>query len=204
MSNCRKMRRLLVVQSKNWNADEQTQIKAHLDTCPDCSALAGVYAEQDRLIRSLPRAGLTPVQRGQFLSKIQQERKRHTMLSKPLAILGTVAATLVLAAMGLGVQTLLENGRLTPAAPVTPPLAVPATQSPTTHVTQSPTAVATLHQQQRDYCMQITQSPTAALDLVWPVEGHITQPYSSEHYAIDIAAEEGTPVVASAAVPLKL
>jgi murein DD-endopeptidase MepM/ murein hydrolase activator NlpD len=34
---------------------------------------------------------------------------------------------------------------------------------------------------------------------VWPVEGYITQPYSPEHPAIDIAAEEGTPVVAATA-----
>ena len=87
MNDCRKVRRLLVVQSMNWSADEQIQVKDHLGTCPDCSALAQDYAEQDRLIRSLPRAGLTPAQRGQFLSQIQQERKRHSMLRKPLAIL---------------------------------------------------------------------------------------------------------------------
>lgn len=179
MSDCRKVRRLLAVQSTKWSADEQAQVKAHLDTCPDCSTLTRVYAEQDRLIRSLPRAGLTPVQRGQFLSQIQQERKRHKMLSKPLAILGTIASTLVLAAMGLGVQTLLENGQFTPAAPVTQPSAVQATQSPT---------AVTLPQ----------EPPASTFDLVWPVEGRITQPYSPEHYALDIAAEEGTPVVAAA------
>lgn len=172
MSDCRKIRRLLAVQSTRWSADEQTKVTAHLDTCPDCSALAQIYTEQDRLIRSLPRAGLTPAQRGQFLSRIQQERKRHNMLSKPLAILGTVAAALVLVALGLGAQTLLENGQPTPAA----------------KVTQAPTAV-TLPQ----------ETPTSPLDLVWPVEGHITQPYSSEHYALDIAAKEGTPVVAASA-----
>jgi murein DD-endopeptidase MepM/ murein hydrolase activator NlpD len=188
MSDCRKIRRLLAVQSTNWSADEQILVKTHLDTCLDCSALAQVYAKQDRLIGSLPRAGLTPAQRGQFLSQIQQERKRHNMLSKPLAILGTVAAALVFAATGLCGQTLLGSSQTIPAAPVTQPTTV--------EPTQSSVVVATLHQQ---YYMQATQSPTATLDLVWPVEGHITQPYSSEHYAIDIAAEEGTPVVAAAA-----
>jgi murein DD-endopeptidase MepM/ murein hydrolase activator NlpD len=188
MSDCRKVRRLLAVQSMNWSAGEQIQVKDHLNTCLDCSALARVYTEQDQLIHSLPRAGLTPVQRGQFLLKIQQERKRHKMFSKPLAILGTIAATLVLAAMGLGVQTLLENGQPAPAAPVTQPSAVQATQPPTTQVTQSPTAVATPQ-----------KTSTATLNLVWPVEGYITQPYSPEHPAIDIAAEEGTPIVAAAA-----
>ncbi|MBN1811029.1 MAG: peptidoglycan DD-metalloendopeptidase family protein [Anaerolineae bacterium] len=172
MSDCRKIRRLLAVQSTNWSADEQAQVEAHLDTCPNCSALAQVYAEQDRLIRSLPRAGLTPAQRGQFLSQIQQERKRHKMLRKPLAILGTVAAALVFLAMGLGVQTLLENGQPTPATP--------ATRSPTAAITPQKMSVSTI-------------------ELVWPVEGHITQPYSPEHRAIDIAAEEGSPVVAAAA-----
>jgi murein DD-endopeptidase MepM/ murein hydrolase activator NlpD len=196
MNDCKKIRRLLAVQSTNWRADEQAQVETHLAACPDCAALAQVYTEQDRLIRSLPRAILTPAQRGQFLSQIQQERKRHKMLSKPLAILGTVASALVFVAMGLGVQTLLGNSQSIPAAPVTRPPAAQATQPPTIQITQSPMAVATL---QQEYYMQATQSPTEALDLVWPVEGHITQPYSSEHYAIDIAAEEGTPVVAAAA-----
>jgi murein DD-endopeptidase MepM/ murein hydrolase activator NlpD len=197
MSNCRKIRRLLAVQPTNRSIDEQALIEAHLGTCPNCSALDQVYAEQDRLIRSLPRAGLTPAQRGQFLSQIHQERKRHKMLRKPLAILGTVAAALVFVAMGLGVQALLGSSQATPAASITQP--------PPAKATQSPMAVATLHQQ---YTMQATQPPTAVatpqepptstLDLVWPVEGHITQPYSSEHYGIDIAAEEGTPVVAAA------
>jgi murein DD-endopeptidase MepM/ murein hydrolase activator NlpD len=180
MSNCQKICRLLAVQSPSRSADEQAQVKAHLDTCPDCSALAQIYAEQNRLIRSLPRAGLTPAQRGQFLSKIQQERKRHNMLSKPLAILGTVASALVLVAMGLGVQTLLGNGQTAPAAQATEPLAAKATQAPT---------AVSLPQ----------ETPTSPLDLVWPVEGYITQPYSSEHYALDIAAKQGSPVVAAAA-----
>lgn len=197
MSNCKKIRRLLAVRPTNRSTSEQALIEAHLGTCPDCSALARVYAEQDRLIRSLPRAGLTPAQRGQFLPQIHQERKRHKMLKKPLAILGTIAAALVLVAMGLGVQALLKSSQSMPAAPVTQPTAV--------EPTQSSMAVATLHQQ---YTMQATQSstaaatpqktPTATLDLIWPVEGRITQPYSSEHYGIDIAAEEGTPVVAAA------
>ena len=200
MNDCKKIRRLLAVQPTNWSTNEQALVKAHLGTCPDCATLAQVYAEQDRLIRSLPRAGLTPAQRGQFLSQIHQERKRHKMLRKPLAILGMVAAALVFVALGLGVQALLKNSQATPAAPVTQP--------PTVEATQPPMAVATLHQQ---YTLQATQSSTAVATpqepptaipefiFIWPVEGHITQPYSPEHYAIDIAAEEGTPVVAAAA-----
>jgi murein DD-endopeptidase MepM/ murein hydrolase activator NlpD len=199
MSNCRKIRRLLAVRPTNRSTSEQALIEAHLGTCPDCTALAQVYAEQDRLIRSLPRAGLTPAQRGQFLSQIHHERKRHKMLSKPLAILGTVAAALVFVALGLGVQALLGSSQAVPATSITQPPAAQATQPPTTQVTQPSTVVPTPNQKRLDYYLQITQSPTATLDLVWPVEGHITQPYSSEHYAIDIAAEEGTPVVAAAA-----
>lgn len=199
MSNCRKIRRLLAVQSTNWSADEQAQVETHLGNCPDCTALAQVYAEQDRLIRSLPRTGLTPALRGQFLSQIQQERKRHKMLSKPLAILGTVAAALILVSIGLGVQTLLGSSQSIPAAPVTQLPAAQATQPPEAPTTQPPTAIPTPNQKQLDYHLQITQSPTATFELVWPVEGDITQPYSSEHYAVDIAAEEGTPVVAAAA-----
>lgn len=179
MSDCQKARRLLAVQATNWSEDEQTLVESHLGTCPDCSALAQVYAEQDRLIRGLPRPGLTPAQRGQFLSQIQQERKRHKMLSRPLVILRTVAAALVFLTMGLGVQTLLKTSLPAPATSVTQPPAVQTTQSPTASITPQKTPVSTL-------------------DLVWPVEGHVTQPYSPEHYAIDIAAKEGAPVVAAA------
>jgi murein DD-endopeptidase MepM/ murein hydrolase activator NlpD len=179
MNNCKKIRSLLAVQSTNWSTDERTLIESHLSSCPDCSALAHVYAEQDRLIRNLPRPGLTPAQRGQFLSQIQQERKRHKMLNRPLAILKTITATLAFLAMGLGAQTLLKIG---PSAPATS-----ATQHPVAPVTQPP-AATTMPQ----------KTSTPPLNLVWPVEGHITQPYSPEHYAIDIAAKEGTPVVAAA------
>ena len=77
MSDCRKTRRLLAVQATNWSEGEQTLVESHLGTCPDCSTLAQVYAEQDRLIRSLPRPGLTPAQRDQFLSQIQIEIHYH-------------------------------------------------------------------------------------------------------------------------------
>jgi lipoprotein NlpD len=44
---------------------------------------------------------------------------------------------------------------------------------------------------------QPTEAPPTTF--AWPVEGYISQFYSSEHPAIDIAAKEGTPIMAAAA-----
>jgi murein DD-endopeptidase MepM/ murein hydrolase activator NlpD len=42
-------------------------------------------------------------------------------------------------------------------------------------------------------------TPKITPTLIWPVDGHITQGYSDEHPALDIAAKQGTPVIAAAA-----
>jgi len=117
MSACRKIRRLLVVQPVNWSADERAQVDAHLATCPDCAALNRVYAEQDRSIRGLPSARLTPSQRGQLLSQIQLERRRHKMHIKLSAIVGIATTIVIVIGVGFGAQTLLPLNT-TPAPPI--------------------------------------------------------------------------------------
>jgi hypothetical protein len=130
MSACREIRRLLVVQPVNWSADEWAQVDAHLATCPDCAALNRVYAEQDRSIRGLPSARLTPSQRGQFLSKIQLERRRHTMYTKLSAVAGVVAAVVIIIGIGFGTQTLLP--------PNTTPVSPSESLEPEVKVTEEP------------------------------------------------------------------
>jgi hypothetical protein len=130
MSECREIRRLLVVQPVNWSADERAQVDAHLITCADCAALNRVYAEQDRQIRGLPSARLTPSQRGQLLSKIQLERRRHTMYTKLSAIAGVVAAVVIIIGIGFGAQTLLP--------PNTTPVSPSESLEPEVKVTEEP------------------------------------------------------------------
>jgi murein DD-endopeptidase MepM/ murein hydrolase activator NlpD len=49
-----------------------------------------------------------------------------------------------------------------------------------------------------DPLLWLAESQISGLLLVWPVEGRITQGYSDQHQALDIAAKEGDPVVAVA------
>jgi hypothetical protein len=118
MNECKVVRDLLALRPDEWDADERRQVQAHLDTCPDCAALARAYAEQDRLIQATPRVRLTPSQRGQLLSHTQRERKRHEMRTKLSTILSTVTAVAALIALTLGLYVLLrESDQLTGDAP---------------------------------------------------------------------------------------
>jgi hypothetical protein len=129
-NECETVRVLLALRAEDWSAQERHQVEAHLVTCPDCAALARLYAEQDRLIRSAPHVRLTASQRGQLLSRVQRERRRKEMITRTVTIVGTAAAALVLIALGLGlyglfqvqedVATPVSAGAAGPAATVTP------------------------------------------------------------------------------------
>ena len=58
MRECQKIRHLLALRPADRSADEQKLVEAHLPACPACTALVREYAEQDRLIRGLPNAGI--------------------------------------------------------------------------------------------------------------------------------------------------
>jgi len=79
MNACKIVQNLMVLRPDDLSVDERRQVAAHLQTCPDCPVVARAYAEQDRLIRAVPRTRLTPSQRAQLLSRAQQERRRHEM-----------------------------------------------------------------------------------------------------------------------------
>ncbi len=170
MNRCKTIRNLLALRPADLSFAEQQQVKMHLVACAECTALAQVYAGQDGLIRNGPRVMLTPSQRGHLLSQIQRERRRYTMMSKSALILSTVTAIVLFVAIGLGVGALVTNQATPEALPAR--LVVEA---------------------------EISSTPEVTLSLVWPVEGHhIGQGYSETHPALDIAAEEGTTVVAVA------
>jgi murein DD-endopeptidase MepM/ murein hydrolase activator NlpD len=173
MNPCKKFRALLALRPADLSFEEQRQVKTHLTACADCATLAQAYTEQNRLIRSAPRLSLTPSQRSHLLSKIQQKRRQYTMMTKFSIILSMVTAVTIFVAMGLGVGALITTGQPTPEA-------LPAQQVPIDAET-------------------LLTTPETTLTLVWPVEGHLTQTYSDKHPALDIAAKEGTPVVAVAA-----
>lgn len=128
MSECAKIRRLLVVQPINWSADEQAQVETHLDACPDCAALDRVYAEQDRLIHSLPPVRFTSSQRGQLLSQIQHESRYLKMQAKLAAVLNVVVTIATIVGITAGVQVLLPASE--PVVPTFAPTAVAPAERP--------------------------------------------------------------------------
>lgn len=132
-AKCRDFRALLAIPSVNWSDDERNEVEAHLVTCADCAALARIYTEQDRLLRCVPGACLTPAQRSQLLSRIKRKKGRIEMQIKLTRILGAAATVVVIIAIGLGARVLLRNG-----SPVTDS---PPTLWPT--ITAEPTEAAT-------------------------------------------------------------
>ena len=109
MNECKKTRDLLALRPDDWDTEERERIETHLATCSDCAAIAHAYAEQDRLVRAAPRAGLTPSQRGQLLSRIQQERRRNEMQTRLAVILNTATFVVALVALALGLRTILPQ-----------------------------------------------------------------------------------------------
>lgn len=106
MRECQAIRDVLALRPVDWSADEGRRVENHLATCADCAALARVYAEQDRLIRSAPPVRLTPQQRDQLLSRTQRERRRHQMRTT----LSTVVAAAALIALAIGLYALFGGG----------------------------------------------------------------------------------------------
>ena len=121
MSTCKEIQALLILPSTHWSVEERARVEAHQSTCPDCAALAHERAEQDRLIRSLPRIRFTPSQRDQLLSQIQRERKRHHMRTRLSAILSAAAVVAAIVALWLGTRALLPPNSQ-PALSTTPPV----------------------------------------------------------------------------------
>jgi len=118
MNECKDIQVLLALQLNDRSGAEQARVEAHLSACPGCAAIAEAYAEQDRLIRDAPRVGLAPSQRGQLLSTIQRERRRHEMRTKLFAVLSAVAAIAILIALAFGLKMMLPPGeRFVPSAP---------------------------------------------------------------------------------------
>jgi predicted anti-sigma-YlaC factor YlaD len=118
MNVCKRIRHPLALRPADRSVEEQELIEAHLASCPNCAARARAYAEQDRLIRSVPRVGLTPSQRGQLLSRIQRERRRHKMRINLSTVLSTAVGLVVLTVVGFGVRVLLsQSGQPSPGTP---------------------------------------------------------------------------------------
>jgi hypothetical protein len=106
MKDCQATRNLLALRPGDWSADERQRVEDHLTTCPDCAALVRVYAEQDRLLRSMTRVRLTAQQRDQLLSRTQRERRRHEMRTT----FSTVVAAAALIVLAIGLYGLFGGG----------------------------------------------------------------------------------------------
>jgi murein DD-endopeptidase MepM/ murein hydrolase activator NlpD len=181
VNECKGVRDLLALRPAEWSANERRQIEAHLVICPDCTALAEQYAEQDRLIRAAPRVRLIPSQRDQLFVRIQREGRRREMHIRLSAILGTAVAVVALTALTLGLNVLSQhNDQPTIVAPAGPH----PTDGGTPLTTPGSITVAT-------GCFQ------------WPTTQHdisgwtFRDPRNPDHLGLDIAAALGAPIVAA-------
>ena len=139
MRECQKIRHLLALRPADRSADEQKLVEAHLPACPACTALVREYAEQDRLIRGLPRIRFTPLQRSQLLTQVQDEQQAKSN-ANPILLLRTAAtAIVILIALGVSLHFLVPQQ----AAP--PRVTAPPAQSPQTTTQPSPSLPPTIH-----------------------------------------------------------
>ena len=74
MNTCRRVRRLLALRPEDWSAGERRRVQEHLNVCDACSALAGRYRDQDRLLGDLPGGQFTASQREQLFFRVRQAR----------------------------------------------------------------------------------------------------------------------------------
>ena len=187
MSECKDIRRLLALRAEDLDAGERAQIKAHLAACPHCAAIAEVYAEQNRVIRDASRVGLTPSQRGQFLSTIQRERRRHEMYAKLPAAFSTAAAIAALIVLALALQVLLPSGDRS----VTSVLSIP-----------QPTETLTTDLHKVKFIRDVPSFPQGQLQ--WPTTRReisgwtFHDPRNPDHIGLDVAAARGDPIFAVA------
>ncbi len=111
MSECKRVRELLALRPAEWSADERLRVETHLATCADCADLARVYAGQERVIQSAPRARLTNAQRDHFFARIRRETRRRTLQNRISTALGAAAAGGALIALALGLYTMLSGSQ---------------------------------------------------------------------------------------------
>jgi len=132
MSACRDIRGLLALRPLDRSAEEQMQVEAHLAACPDCTALARAYAEQDLRLRDTRPVSLTPAQRDQLLSRISSGRRRHVRRTKLFSIFGPATFVAALVAMVLGLNQLFRQHLQTATPPAPDPARSNATPQPST------------------------------------------------------------------------
>ncbi len=128
MNVCKRMQVLLALRPTDRSVKEEKLVKVHLAVCPDCVALDRAYTEQRRLVRSAPPVELSPSQRGQLLSRIQNQRRRNKMFNKLSTVLGMAVAVVVVLTLGFYARSLLPSG--VPAAPQETFILATATPTP--------------------------------------------------------------------------
>ncbi|MFW6136398.1 MAG: hypothetical protein ACOC7N_06215, partial [Chloroflexota bacterium] len=96
MTRCEDIQVLLALRPEDRSVTEERRVSAHLAVCAECAAMAEAYAEQDRVIRSTPRVGLTSSQRDQLLSTVRREEGGQQKRTRSFAVVGATAAIAIL------------------------------------------------------------------------------------------------------------
>ncbi|MFN2168518.1 MAG: peptidoglycan DD-metalloendopeptidase family protein [Anaerolineae bacterium] len=175
---CRDIRYILSTR-REWTAQEQSAVEDHLPGCPACQAIARDYELMDLRLGRMPEpafaAALPLASQVRDLSK-EQVVNRQSWSWRSQAFRGlALVAVVALAAVAL-------LGRLGgPPLPDSVPAVGPVNGQSTTTL-PAPTEAAAQGEQVAEFA--------------WPAEGCISQPYSEDHPALDIANRAGTPVYA--------
>ncbi len=117
-------REMLARRPELWPIEE-SELRAHLQDCPECRVLAEAYARQTFLLHSLPEAIPPPALRAGVLDAIRRQPAQPLPLwRRPLALVPLAAALLV---AGIGLSTLhpLAGGQHSAAGAATPGRATP-------------------------------------------------------------------------------
>lgn len=96
-------REMLARRPELWPIEE-SELRAHLQDCPECRGLAEAYARQTFLLHNLPEAIPPPALRAGVLDAIRRQPEAPGPLwRRPLALVPLAAALLV---VGIGLSTL--------------------------------------------------------------------------------------------------
>jgi Tol biopolymer transport system component len=154
---CEQVEQILAVSPREWSERERLLVAEHLSTCPACTTLARLYANQERGLSRLPRYSLSPEAQRATSWRVRQEAHNAQRRSRYSGIANVAVWVLI---VGVFIALLISI----PGIKGHPPFTAASTPNSTAVVGVKP-PVAT-HTPLVDL-----PSPTPALDTIQAVFG---------------------------------